>query len=207
MELKIKYSLSPQEMLDFVNAVIDLSSVDGVYFPALFSYAFRVVAIRYFCPDYEFEKDEDGLIIQDSACQVAFEEEIYQQIEMRVRQLKDLLEACKEQIKINHDIVLAALRPADQMERLVDMLSDLLGNASATAKTLNPETIGKLVERLGSIDDKAIIDVVADRQEALTDKPKSKRGRKPGSKNKSKDDKIIPIPGQMSADEIVTKID
>jgi hypothetical protein len=165
-----------------------------------------MATIRFFS-NYEFEKDEEGLIIQDSACKIAYEDDVYSEIVFRVPQVAILETACKEQIKINHDILIASLHPEDQMSRLVDMLERILGGASDLAKNLDSTAISKIVERLGKVDDKSIIDAVIEKlpESASSDKPKSKRGRKSGSKNKSHADKIVHIPGRLNVDDIITE--
>lgn len=204
--MTIKKSIPPQDMIDLISGVIDLSSIDGEYFPALFSYAFRVATIKFFS-DYEFEKDEEGLIVQDTACRVAFEDGIFEEIINKSPQVFMLRDACKEQIQLNQERYKIELSVEKQLQRLLSNLEGIFSGASDVAKTLNPKAIGKLVERLGSIDDKSIINAITDEQTKPIDIPKTKRGRKPGSKNKSKDDKIIHIPGQMSVEDITETIE
>ena len=146
------------------------------------------------------KKDEEGLIKQDEACKVVYETAIYDDVFFESLQLGILIDACEEQIKQNHDILLAALRPADQMERLVDMLESVLGGASDIAKNLDPTMIGSIVERLGNLDDKSIIDAVVEKQELkVAEKPKKPRKLRAKKEDKDED---FQIPGQISVDEL-----
>ena len=198
--MEIKNSIDLQSSVNFVNDVISVSTIDGEHLPSLLPFAIRFAVISYFS-DFEFEKDEDGLIDQDKACQAAYETTMYTDILNKSTQAYELIAAAKEQIKLNRENFKIELSVEKQLERLISKLEGIFNGSSEMIEGLGVDTIMNAVQRLSNVDDKSIIDAVVEKQE-LKVAEKSKCGRKPGSKNKPKEDKIVQIPGQISVDEL-----
>ncbi len=201
--MKMKKSISLQDSVDFCNSVIETATVDDQYIPGLLDYAIRVNSILFFS-DFEFKRNKDGLINQDEACSVAFETTYYEDILGQSKQLYGLISACKEQVRINHDILLAALRPADQMQRLVDILENMLGGASDFAKNIDPSMIALIAERIGDVKDGSIVDAVMNKQGLQ--KRTSKRSKNTTNKDKKRNNAIVQVPGQIGIEELTSEV-
>lgn len=194
MEIRKYIDVSSQKA--FVDGVIKTSSIDGVYSPALMQYAIRVNAILFFS-DYKFELDEEGYIEQDKANEVAFGTDIYHEILEQSPQLLFLIEACKEQAKINNQLLMLALQPADPLTDFFEFLKNLLEGIAPSIEGFNMETIKQIGAAMGAFDNEKIAGLAKEvGSKASPKKPKQTKAKT------SPKDKIIQIPGQISIDEV-----
>lgn len=120
-----KYNLTLKERVDFVNAVVDLASPNGIYEPALYDYALRIAAVAYFTDTNVNELDGEQL------SNLAFSDETTQMMNEAPRKyiLGTLNKACREKVEIDRQKYLAVFEAAAKnqpFEQLMQLATEVL---------------------------------------------------------------------------------
>ncbi len=141
----MKY-LNMQERVDFVNAVVDNATQDGVYIPALLDIYFRIQVLMDICGvDFDKIKPEDY-------ARVAYEDffEKYDMDDTSDEQLTGLKEACKAEAKRRDDQILALMlyQKKSAADELFETLNDYLVKAE---RSLDGVDLKKLSDSLGKL--------------------------------------------------------
>lgn len=141
----MKY-LNMQERVDFVNAVVDNATQDGVYIPALLDIYFRIQVLMDICGvDFDKIKPEDY-------ARVVYEDffEKYDMDDTSDEQLTGLKEACKAEAKRRDDQILALMlyQKKSAADELFETLNDYLMKAE---RSLDGVDLKKLSDSLGKL--------------------------------------------------------
>lgn len=149
----MKY-LNMQERVDFVNAVIDNATQDGVYLPALLDIYFRIQVLIDIC-GVDFDK-----ISPDDYAREAYENffEKYDMDDTSDEQLTGLKEACKAEAKRRDDQMLALMlyKKKSGADELFDTLNDYLTKASESLEGVDLKTLSESIGKLGAMDKEEI---------------------------------------------------
>lgn len=141
----MKY-LNMQERVDFVNAVVDNATQDGVYIPALLDIYFRIQVLMDIC-GVDFDK-----IKPEYYARVAYEDffEKYDMDDTSDEQLTGLKEACKAEAKRRDDQILALMlyQKKSAADELFETLNDYLMKAE---RSLDGVDLKKLSDSLGKL--------------------------------------------------------
>lgn len=141
----MKY-LNMQERVDFVNAVVDNATQDGVYIPALLDIYFRIQVLIDIC-GVDFDK-----IPQEDYARVAYADFLqkYNMDECYDEQLYGLKEACKAEAKRRDNQMLAYL--LYQKKSAADELFETLNNYLVKAEqSLDGVDLKELTENIGKL--------------------------------------------------------
>lgn len=145
-----KNNLNLKERIDFVDSVVDLSKYNGHYNPALYDYAFRVVAIGYFTDTNINELSAEQL------SDLAFSDETTKLMNEAPRKyiLGTLNKACREKIEIERQQYMALFEASAKnqpFEQLMQLASEVLTgigdqfNMQDMIKTIAAENMKKPV--------------------------------------------------------------
>ena len=149
----MKY-LNMQERVDFVNAVVDNATQDGVYLPALLDIYFRIQVLIDIC-GVNFDK-----ISPDDYAREAYENffEKYDMDDTSDEQLTGLKEACKAEAKRRDDQMLALMlyQKKSSADELFDTLNDYLTKASESLEGVDLKTFSESLGKLGAMDKEEI---------------------------------------------------
>lgn len=149
----MKY-LNMQERVDFVNAVVDNATQDGVYLPALLDIYFRIQVLIDIC-GVDFDK-----ISPDDYAREAYENffEKYDMDDTSDEQLTGLKEACKAEAKRRDDQMLALMlyQKKSSADELFDTLNDYLTKASESLEGVDLKTLSESLGKLGAMDKEEI---------------------------------------------------
>lgn len=149
----MKY-LNMQERVDFVNAVVDNATQDGVYLPALLDIYFRIQVLIDIC-GVDFDK-----ISPDDYAREAYENffEKYDMDDTSDEQLTGLKEACKAEAKRRDDQMLALMlyQKKSSADELFDTLNDYLTKASESLEGVDLKTFSESLGKLGAMDKEEI---------------------------------------------------
>lgn len=149
----MKY-LNMQERVDFVNAVVDNATQDGVYLPALLDIYFRIQVLIDIC-GVDFDK-----ISRDDYAREAYENffEKYDMDDTSDEQLTGLKEACKAEAKRRDDQMLALMlyRKKSGADELFDTLNDYLTKASESLEGVDLKALSESLGKLGAMDKEEI---------------------------------------------------
>lgn len=149
----MKY-LNMQERVDFVNAVVDNATQDGVYLPALLDIYFRIQVLIDIC-GVDFDK-----ISPDDYAREAYENffEKYDMDDTSDEQLTGLKEACKAEAKRRDDQMLALMlyQKKSGEDELFDTLNDYLTKASESLEGVDLKTLSESLGKLGAMDKEEI---------------------------------------------------
>ena len=149
----MKY-LNMQERVDFVNAVVDNATQDGVYLPALLDIYFRIQVLIDIC-GVDFDK-----ISPDDYAREAYENffEKYDMDDTSDEQLTGLKVACKAEAKRRDDQMLALMlyQKKSSADELFDTLNDYLIKASESLEGVDLKTLGESLGKLGAMDKEEI---------------------------------------------------
>lgn len=149
----MKY-LNMQERVDFVNAVVDNATQDGVYLPALLDIYFRIQVLIDIC-GVDFDK-----ISPDDYAREAYENffEKYDMDDTSDEQLTGLKEACKAEAKRRDDQMLALMlyQKKSGADELFDTLNDYLTKASESLEGVDLKTLSESLSKLGTMDKEEI---------------------------------------------------
>ena len=149
----MKY-LNMQERVDFVNAVVDNATQDGVYLPALLDIYFRIQVLIDIC-GVDFDK-----ISPDDYAREAYENffEKYDMDDTSDEQLTGLKEACKAEAKRRDDQMLALMlyQKKSSADELFDTLNDYLTKASESLESVDLKTLSESLGKLGAMDKEEI---------------------------------------------------
>lgn len=149
----MKY-LNMQERVDFVNAVVDNATQDGVYLPALLDIYFRIQVLIDIC-GVDFDK-----ISPDDYAREAYENffEKYDMDDTSDEQLTGLKEACKAEAKRRDDQMLALMlyRKKSGADELFDTLNDYLTKASESLEGVDLKALSESLGKLGAMDKEEI---------------------------------------------------
>ena len=120
-----KYNLTLKERVDFVNAVVDLASPNGIYEPALYDYALRIAAVAYFTDTNVNELNGEQL------SDLAFSDETTQMMNEAPRKyiLGTLNKACREKVEIDRQkylVVFEAAAKNQPFEQLMQLATEVL---------------------------------------------------------------------------------
>ena len=141
----MKY-LNMQERVDFVNAVVDNATQDGVYIPALLDIYFRIQVLMDICGvDFDKIKPEDYARV---AYEYFFEK--YDMDDTSDEQLTGLKEACKAEATRRDDQILALMlyQKKSAADELFETLNDYLMKAE---RSLDGVDLKKLSDSLGKL--------------------------------------------------------
>lgn len=139
-----KNNLTLGERIQFVNEVVNLSKHDGEYDPALYDYAFRIVALAYFT-----DTDVNALN-QEQLSDLAFAPETTKMMNEGARKyiLGTLNKACREKIEIERQQYLALYEAAAKNQpwnEIVQMIGEVVDqfnkqlNVKDMIKTISEE--------------------------------------------------------------------
>lgn len=149
----MKY-LNMQERVDFVNAVVDNATQDGVYLPALLDIYFRIQVLIDIC-GVDFDK-----ISPDDYAREAYKNffEKYDMDDTSDEQLTGLKEACKAEAKRRDDQMLALMlyQKKSSADELFDTLNDYLTKASESLEGVDLKTFSESLGKLGAMDKEEI---------------------------------------------------
>lgn len=149
--------LSLQQRVDFVYEVVKMTTVDGVYHPALFDIIFRLVALKYFADtDYsELPQDEWAKTAYDDWDRL-FRASGCTQVECN--QIESMREACEEQIKIEHEdaLVFAQLNKKDALAELLALVEQYLKKSEEQLDGVNLNDLIAAAKTLTAVDKEAV---------------------------------------------------
>lgn len=146
----MKNNLNLEERIQFVNGVVGLSKHNGKYDPALYDYAFRIIAVVYFTDVDTTDMDQNAL------SELAFSDETTKMMNEAPRKyiLGTLNKACREKIEIERQQYMAlfeATAKNQPFEELMKLASDVLNgigeqfNMKEMIKTISEENMKKPV--------------------------------------------------------------
>lgn len=149
----MKY-LNMQERVDFVNAVVDNATQDGIFIPALLDIYFRIQVLIDIC-GVDFDK-----IPQEDYARVAYEDffEKYEMDDTSDEQLTGLKDACKAEAKRRDNQMLAYLimNKSSSADDLLGSVANYLGKASEQIGDIDFEQILAALGKFDKIDSNAV---------------------------------------------------
>ena len=149
----MKY-LNMQERVDFVNAVVDNATQDGIFIPALLDIYFRIQVLIDIC-GVDFDK-----IPQEDYARVAYEDfsQKYNMDECYDDQLYSLEDACKAEAKRRDDQMLAYLimNKSSSADDLFRSVAGYLDKASEQIGDIDFEQILAALGKFDKIDSNAV---------------------------------------------------
>lgn len=155
----MKY-LNMQERVDFVNAVVDNATQDGVYIPALLDIYFRIQVLIDIC-GVDFDK-----IPQEDYARVAYEDffEKYDMDDTSDEQLTGLKDACKAEAKQRDEQILALMlyQKKSAADELFETLNDYLVKAENSLDGVDLKKLSDNLGKLGSLNKEEVTEKAAE---------------------------------------------
>lgn len=156
IELQVRQFLSLHERNEMVDFVADLCTVDGLYLPALYDFAWRVGCIEYFT---NIKLPDDQIDIEKLASNDVLYEKIQANVPMMLFEgMRDaVIEQIEEKKEVQKATIISLIAP-DPMAKLADRVSLFIDNLDSSLNNIDVAQIQQLVDRFDSIDKKKLVE-------------------------------------------------
>lgn len=168
--MNFKENISLDDRINFVNAVMQLCSINDEYEPALFDYGFRVSVLMFFTNEGSADKGIEDLN------QIVYQPEFTEFIN-HSEVVKSLFKACREKIDTAREQAMVKYKmDNDPLSKLVDVIAEI-------SKQFDME---KIIKEVAAENSKRPI-MVGDPAAAKAERAKRETAKRKSTKKKAQD--------------------